>query len=65
MEEPENRHFVQDYQLFSKSLVLSLVTDDKEIKSKNLTNIWELVRDKERFFQYVKDEIEYFLNEKG
>ena len=65
VEEPENRHFVQEYQLFSKALVLSLITDGKEIKWKNLTDVWKLARDKERFFQYVKGEIEHFLNEKG
>lgn len=63
VEEPENRHFVQDYQLFSKALVLSLVTDGKEIKWKNLTDVWKLVRDKDKFFQYVKDEVESFLKE--
>jgi hypothetical protein len=65
IEEPENRHFVQEYQLFSKALVLSLITDGEEIKWKNLTDVWKLVRDKERFFQYVKGEVEHFLNEKG
>jgi hypothetical protein len=63
VEEPENRHFIQDYQLFSKSLVLSLVRDDKETKSKNLTDIWTLVKDKDKFFQYVKNEVEGFLKE--
>jgi hypothetical protein len=28
VEEPENRHYIQDYQLFSKSLVISLVKQD-------------------------------------
>jgi len=63
VEESENRHFIQDYQLFSKSLVLSLVRDSKETKSKNLTDIWSLVSDKEKFFQYVKDEVEKFIKE--
>jgi hypothetical protein len=63
VEEPENRHFIQDYQLFSKALVLSLVTDGKEAKWKNLTDIWTLVKDKDKFFQYVKDETEGFLKE--
>ena len=63
VDEPENHHFIKDYQLFSKSLVLSLVTDDKETKSKNLTDIWNLVSDKEKFFQYVKEEVEKFLKE--
>lgn len=63
VEDPENRHYIQDYQLFSKSLVLSLVTDGKEIKWKNLTDVWTYVRDKEKYYQYVKDEIDNFLKE--
>jgi hypothetical protein len=63
VEEPQNHHFVEDYQLFSKSLVLSLVTDGRETKSKNLTDIWTIVNDKDKFFQYVKNEVEGFLKE--
>ena len=63
VEESENRHFIQDYQLVTKSLVLSLVTDGKETKWKNLPDVWKLVRDKDKFFQYVKDEVDLFLKE--
>jgi len=65
VEEPGNKHFIQDYQLVTRSLVLSLVSDDKETKWKNLADVWKLVRDKERFFQYVRDEVEIFLKETG
>jgi len=63
IEEPENKHFIQDYQLVTRSLVLSLVSDDKEMKWKNLADVWKLVRDKDKFFQYVKDEVEKLLKE--
>lgn len=63
IEEPENKHFIQDYQLVTRSLVLSLVSDGKETKWKNLADVWELVRDKEKFFQYVKDEVDILLKE--
>ena len=63
VEDAENRHYIQDYQLFSRSLVISLVKQDKEITWKNLTDVWKLVRDKDKFFQYVKDEVEKFLKE--
>jgi hypothetical protein len=63
VEEPGNKHFIQDYQLVTKSLVLSLISDGKETKSKNLADVWKLVRDKDKFFQYVKDEVEKFLKE--
>jgi hypothetical protein len=63
VEDPENRHYIRDYQLFSKSLVIVLYKDDKQVTWKNLTNVWTYVRDKAKFYQYVKDEIERFLKE--
>jgi hypothetical protein len=63
VEERENEHFVNEYQLYTKSLILSLVKDGKEIKSKNLTKIWEYVRNKQRFFDYVREEVGSFLKE--
>jgi len=64
IEEPANKHFIQDYQLVTRSLVLSLMAaDGKETKWKNLADVWQLVGDKEKFFQYVKDEVEKILRE--
>jgi len=63
VEEPENRHYIQDYQLVSSSLVISLVKQDKEVTWKNLIDVWKHVRDKDRFFQYVKDGIDNFIKE--
>ncbi|MDD2689546.1 MAG: nitrophenyl compound nitroreductase subunit ArsF family protein, partial [Candidatus Omnitrophica bacterium] len=62
-DERGNEHYVNDYQLYTKSLVLSLLKDGKEIKSKNLTKIWEYVRDKQRFLEYVSEEVNNFLKE--
>jgi len=63
VDEKTNKHFVNDYQLYTKSLVLSLVKNGKEVKSKNLTKIWEYVMDKQRFFEYVTSEVQEFLKE--
>jgi hypothetical protein len=63
VEKRGNEHFVQDYQLYSKSLILSLVKDGKEVKSKNLTKIWEYVGNKQRFLDYVSEEVKNFLKE--
>ena len=63
VEERGNEHFVNDYQLYTKSLILSLVKYGKEVKSKNLTKIWEYVRNKQRFFEYVSEEVNNFLKE--
>ncbi|MDI6809438.1 MAG: nitrophenyl compound nitroreductase subunit ArsF family protein [Candidatus Eisenbacteria bacterium] len=61
VEEKGNEHFTKDYKLYTKSLVISLVKSGKEVKSKNLTKIWEYVGNKEKFYKYVKDEIAGFL----
>ncbi len=63
VEERGNEHFVNDYQLYTKSLILSLVKDGKEVKSKNLTKIWDYARNKQRFFDYVTEEVSNFLKE--
>ncbi len=63
VEEPGNEHFVKDYQLYTKSLILSFVKDGREISSKNLDKIWELSRDKKRFQDYVAAEVSNFLKE--
>ena len=61
VEESGNEHFVSDYQLYSKSIVIVKIQDGKQIAWKNLKRIWELVRDKEAFMRYVKDEVSSYL----
>ena len=63
VDEPENRHYIQDYQLYTRSLVLVLYKDDKQLKWKNLPEVWSYVKDQEKFYLYVKDETERFLKE--
>lgn len=63
VEEEGNEHFVNDYQLYTKALVLSFVRDGKEVKSKNLTRIWDLVGNKQKFSDYVRSEVADFLKE--
>lgn len=63
VDEPANRHFIQDYQLHTRSLVLTLYRNNQQQKWKNLKDVWQLVRDKDRFYQYVKSETEQFLAE--
>ena len=63
IEEKENEHFLSDYQLYTKSVVLSLVKDGKEIRSKNLKQVWELLRNRDMFYKYIKEETRGFLAE--
>lgn len=57
----ENEHFLKDYNLFTKAVILSRVRDGNEIEWKNLDRIWDLVNDKEKFLKYVQKETEAFL----
>ena len=63
IEEKENEHFLGDYQLYTKSVVLSLVKDGKETEFKNLKKVWELLRNKDEFYKYIKEETKGFLDE--
>jgi hypothetical protein len=65
IEEKPNSHFIDDYRLVTKSLVLSLRKDGRELEWKNLDKIWQLVRDTERFKAYVKGAIEEYLKRAG
>ncbi len=63
VEEKENEHFVNDYQLYTKALIISRVKNGKETQHKNLAKIWEYVRDKKKFFNYVTTEINNYLKD--
>ena len=63
VEEKGNEHFLKDYQLYTKSVVLSLVKDGKEVKFKNLEKVWEYLRNKDAFYKYIKEETNEFLGE--
>ena len=63
IEDKENKHYVKDYQLYTKSLILSLIKDGKETKWINLDKIWEYVGNKQRFIDYVNSGVVDFLKE--
>lgn len=63
VDEKKNEHFIHDFQLYTKSLVISLVKNGKELKSKNLTKIWDYVGNKQKFYDYVSEEVNNFLKE--
>ena len=63
LDEAENKRYVEDYKLVTKSLIVSLNRDGKETKWKNLPDIWKLVGDQEKFVEYVQRETKRFLEE--
>jgi len=63
VEDRGNEHYGKDYQLYTKSLILSLVKDGKETKWNNMNKIWEYVGNKQRFMDYVKSGVADLLKE--
>lgn len=60
-DEPANKHFLSDYQLYTKALVIVKVQDGKQTEWKNLEKIWDLVGEKDDFIKYVQEEIGSYL----
>ncbi len=63
IDRPGNEHFVKDYQLVTKSVVLSDVVNGKEVAWKNLDQIWQKVQDKDGYLEYIRDSITKFLKD--
>jgi hypothetical protein len=63
VEDKGNEHYGSDYQLYAKSLVLSLAKGGKETKWKNMDKIWEYVGNKQRFLDYVTSGVADFIKE--
>ena len=62
VEKPENRHFVNEYSLFTKSLIITEVQGEKQTKWKNLDKVWRLLRDQEKFSAYVTQEVKIYMD---
>jgi|GEM_PF-1149806 len=63
-DEAANEHFLEDYKLFTKSVILA---DAKTGTWKNLDKVWELLGSEESFKKYIVEETKAFLtqNNKG
>lgn len=65
VDEPENIHYAKDYKLYTRSVIISDVTQGKEKRWKNLQKVWELIRQENDFKTYVKNETIAYLREKN
>jgi len=60
-DEPENKHFLDDYKLYTRSLVIVKMQQGRQVDWKNLEKIWDLVDDKPGFLEYVQREIGAYM----
>jgi len=61
-EQPENRRFIRDYKLVSKSLVLVKLANGKQTEWTNLRLVWQLTGRKGAFLNYVRKEVRNYLS---
>ncbi len=61
IDKSENKPYIKKYNLFTKSLIVSLKKNGREDLWKNLPEIWKLVRDRDKFEKYVLQEVTAYL----
>jgi thiol-disulfide isomerase/thioredoxin len=61
IEDEENKHYIENFELFNKSVVLAEYKQGEPIRWKNLKDVWTLARKRARYLEYVHDEISAFL----
>lgn len=63
VDDPGKNHYIEDYQLTTKSVVLADYRDGEQTRWKNLDRVWQLVKDKQAFLNYIESETRDFLGE--
>lgn len=64
-EEPQNRHFIKEYKLVTKSLILVYTIDGEQMEWTNLKLVWQLTSNKKAFLNYVRGEVRNYLSMTG
>jgi hypothetical protein len=63
VDDPANEHFVEDYDLTTRTVVLVDVDRGSESKWAKLDRVWELVQNKEEFVDYITENTNAYLTE--
>lgn len=61
VDEPGNEHYLADYGIMSKSVVVSELKDGKQVRWSNLNRVWELIKDDGAFKKYIHDGVAEIL----
>jgi len=61
VEEPGNEHFVRDFELTTRSVVLEEIVNGERRRWKNLDRVWELAGSRSTFLKYIQDETHAYL----
>ncbi len=61
VQDPLHRHFIRDYRLVTKSIVLVEEQAGRPVRWRNLNRIWELVWYQDRYQNYIRSELAAFM----
>lgn len=61
VEEPQNRHFIRDYQLVTRSVVVSEEVGGAVTRWVRLDQVWALVGDRNSYLHYIQDAVHGYL----
>lgn len=57
----ENAHFLEDFQLTNKTVVVAEYRAGEIVRYEKLDRVWRLVRNKDKFLRYIQSELSEFL----
>lgn len=64
VEEPTNEHFVKDYDLATRSVVVAEFVNGQQARWTNLKRVWELVKQPDEFRVYIAENVAASLETK-
>jgi hypothetical protein len=57
VDRPANRHYIQEYRVISRTIVLATYRGGKQVRWRSLAKIWDLAGNQRDFERYVHDEV--------
>lgn len=61
IDKPENKHYIKDYGLYTKHLIIAEQRNGKDVRWRDLPQVWSLLGDEDSFKAYVSDGIAGFM----
>jgi len=58
----QNKHFINDFQLYTRSVILSDLHKGQQKRWKNLDQVWTLAGNKAEFVKYIQSEVKAYLD---
>ncbi len=63
VDDPENRHYLEQFKIFSNSIVIVEKRSGVVLRYKNLEAIWDVLEDRDAITQMLRTEVAQFLPE--